>query len=287
MSWLKQIENLKPGDPCEFRWPARKSWRKGKVLVNGGSGYWKVEITESYNDEENNEPILEGDTVECLYIEHIRPVGCEEAWASPTGRLNTDGPMPLHNMPVPAPPIQGFASESALEAGTRIHQMLEDRLTSIPGELVDSTVNPLVGVVHDSVEIQTTAGPPPTAMELHKALRAGGLTHEQAKETTLKAARVDELIKGIRRLLEYPLHLIVRRSDVRMAARLAGVQEPPWPVSDTNMNTRVLLDKELLRQQAVIKQLIHDYAYGQISLYTLCHGTGVVTQEWMKEKKIE
>lgn len=80
MSWLAKIEALKPGDPCEFHFPARSTWRKATVIKNGGSGYWQVELTESFVDEVNNEPVLEGDLVLSIYIEHVRLPGQEEAW---------------------------------------------------------------------------------------------------------------------------------------------------------------------------------------------------------------
>jgi hypothetical protein len=79
VSWLKKIEELKPGDACEFRFPARKTWRKGTVLMNGGSGYWRLQLDESYNDEETGEPVLEGDFVNSVFIEHIRLPGQTEA----------------------------------------------------------------------------------------------------------------------------------------------------------------------------------------------------------------
>lgn len=83
MSWLKQIEALKPGDACEFQWPARSTWQPGEVVVNGGSGYWHVKLTEDYHDTVNNELIPAGTDVTGIYIEHVRLPGQEEAWARP------------------------------------------------------------------------------------------------------------------------------------------------------------------------------------------------------------
>lgn len=80
MSWLDDIENLKPGDPCEFRFLARSYWKPAKVVSNGGSGYWTVEVTEAFTDEESGSHHPTGDRVSGLYIEHIRPPGCKEAW---------------------------------------------------------------------------------------------------------------------------------------------------------------------------------------------------------------
>lgn len=130
---------------------------------------------------------------------------------------------------------------------------------------------------------------PATAMDVHKALRAAGLSYEDSKRTALKAARVDDLESGLRRLLQYPLALIVHRRDIREAARLAGIKEPAWPVTDENMNTRVLLDKELLAQNARIKQAVCNFAYGvhDPSLYALCEAAGVATQDWMKQRKAD
>lgn len=81
MSWLSDIENLKPGDPCEFRFPARSYWKPAKVVSNGRSGYWEVEVTEDFTDQESGSHHPVGDRVKGLYIEMIRPPGCEEAWS--------------------------------------------------------------------------------------------------------------------------------------------------------------------------------------------------------------
>lgn len=63
--WLAKIENLRPGDACEFR-GADPGWQPGTVLVNGGGHYWRVRAT---------------DGRECsMHIEAIRLPGQEEAW---------------------------------------------------------------------------------------------------------------------------------------------------------------------------------------------------------------
>jgi hypothetical protein len=80
MSWLRKIENLKPGDACEFRWPARSIWRKGEVVLNGGAGYWVVKLTESYIDEEHGGMHDAGAEAHGIYIEHVRLPGQTEAW---------------------------------------------------------------------------------------------------------------------------------------------------------------------------------------------------------------
>lgn len=67
-NWLSKIEGLRPGDACEFHYPARAEWRRATVKVNGGASYWSV------FDEEANK-IVEG-----LYIEMIRLPGQTEAW---------------------------------------------------------------------------------------------------------------------------------------------------------------------------------------------------------------
>lgn len=65
--WLTKIERLKPGDACEFEFPARPGWNPAVVVVNGGPGFWAV------RDET-------GEVHRCLYIEHIRLPGQTEAW---------------------------------------------------------------------------------------------------------------------------------------------------------------------------------------------------------------
>lgn len=105
---------------------------------------------------------------------------------SPTGRLNVPTAPPMHNMPVPAPMQQSFHSESALQRGTRIHQALEDRLSSIPGEMV----------VHDSMMVQVRPDKKPWTTEdtirevqrvqdrrdeVRRKLDAGEITREEAR----------------------------------------------------------------------------------------------------------
>lgn len=62
---LHLTEQLKPGDPCEFRYPARMEWRKGVVVRNGGSYYWYVKDAET------------GEETRGLYIEHVRAPGTD------------------------------------------------------------------------------------------------------------------------------------------------------------------------------------------------------------------
>jgi hypothetical protein len=81
MLWLHQIEALKAGDPCEFRWPARMTWRKAEVVRNGGSGYWEVRVSEPYTDEENGERVAAGTIASAIYIEHVRLPGQKQAWS--------------------------------------------------------------------------------------------------------------------------------------------------------------------------------------------------------------
>lgn len=68
--WLEKIEALRPGDACEFRYPARKEWRRATVVHNGMAHWWKV------LDEETGKP------VDAIYIEHVRLPGQVEAWPS-------------------------------------------------------------------------------------------------------------------------------------------------------------------------------------------------------------
>lgn len=72
--WLNAIEDLKPGDACEFHYPARSNWCPAIVVVNGGSGYWEVRRTSS--DEDG----VDGEIVTGIYIEGIRLPGQTEAW---------------------------------------------------------------------------------------------------------------------------------------------------------------------------------------------------------------
>lgn len=62
-----RTEKLRPGDPCEFRYPARSEWQPGTVVLNGGSGWWRV------RDESDAEG-RRGQLAEGLYIEHVRAV---------------------------------------------------------------------------------------------------------------------------------------------------------------------------------------------------------------------
>lgn len=72
--WLEKIEALKPGDPCEFHYPARSQWIPGVVVENGGSGFWSV------RDESDTES-RRGQVTTSLYIEMIRLPGQTEAWS--------------------------------------------------------------------------------------------------------------------------------------------------------------------------------------------------------------
>lgn len=62
---LEKTEVLAPGDPCEFRYPARTEWRAGWVTRNGRAGYWRVVDQET------------GEEVDGLYIEHVRAPGTD------------------------------------------------------------------------------------------------------------------------------------------------------------------------------------------------------------------
>lgn len=73
MNWLNKIEALKPGDTCEFHYPARSQWLTGTVVSNGGSGWWSV--TDETDVEDNRSKVVEG-----LYIEQIRLPGQIDAW---------------------------------------------------------------------------------------------------------------------------------------------------------------------------------------------------------------
>ena len=86
MTDLELTEALQPGDLCEFRplwqdYPARREWRAGSVLKNGGSGYWSVKDVET------------GKPVYGLYIEEVRAPEPQRSWWRrwPT---NTDGGSP-------------------------------------------------------------------------------------------------------------------------------------------------------------------------------------------------
>lgn len=70
LSDLERTEALRAGDPCEFRYPARRQWLAGTVIRNGGSGYWEVRDETDY--EANR-----GRITRSLYIEHVRAVGTD------------------------------------------------------------------------------------------------------------------------------------------------------------------------------------------------------------------
>jgi hypothetical protein len=57
---LDKTQDLRTGDDCEFRYPARQDWRQGVVVINGRGGYWGVMDVET------------GEAVGGLYIEHVR-----------------------------------------------------------------------------------------------------------------------------------------------------------------------------------------------------------------------
>lgn len=65
---LARTEALRPGDDCQWRYPARLAWKQGRVVVNGGSSYWTV-----LNED--------GMCVGGLYIEQISAPG--ERWYDP------------------------------------------------------------------------------------------------------------------------------------------------------------------------------------------------------------
>lgn len=62
--WIDDIEAMEPGDPCEFRYPAREEALPGIVVTNGGGGYWTVQSTSEHNKLVNG-----------LYAEHIKAPG--------------------------------------------------------------------------------------------------------------------------------------------------------------------------------------------------------------------
>lgn len=65
--WLAKIENLKPGDACEFRDPTeRGKWLSGTVVENNLAGYWRIRGADG--------------AIHGFYIESIRLPGQEEAW---------------------------------------------------------------------------------------------------------------------------------------------------------------------------------------------------------------
>lgn len=73
IDWLARIERLRPGDACEFRYPARTQWLPGVVVRNGMAGYWAV------RDESDAEG-QRGKVCWAIYIEHVRLLGQTEAW---------------------------------------------------------------------------------------------------------------------------------------------------------------------------------------------------------------
>jgi len=73
-TWLRKIEELAPGEACEFHYPARAQWLPGTVVKNGGSGYWSIR---DGSDIEGRR----GKVSDSLYIEQIRLPGQTEAWA--------------------------------------------------------------------------------------------------------------------------------------------------------------------------------------------------------------
>lgn len=79
-TWLDRIEALQPGDRCEFHYPARNEWLPGKVVRNGGSGYWEIADESAGRSR---------DGLANVYIEGVRLPGQAEAW--PTSY----GPRPL------------------------------------------------------------------------------------------------------------------------------------------------------------------------------------------------
>lgn len=62
---LRLTEQLRPGDDCEFRYPAFGGWRPGVVIKNGGYGYWWIEDDAT------------GKIVRGCYIEHVRATGTD------------------------------------------------------------------------------------------------------------------------------------------------------------------------------------------------------------------
>jgi hypothetical protein len=68
---LQRTEQLAEGDACEFHYPARREWKPGVVIRNGGSSYWIVRDTEA-------DRVVNG-----LYIEHVRAPGTDP-WPRPT-----------------------------------------------------------------------------------------------------------------------------------------------------------------------------------------------------------
>jgi hypothetical protein len=69
---LEATEWLRPGDACEWCYPARRGWHPGTVIYNGGAGYWTIRP---------DDPKLAGATtpgeIRGLYIEHVRAPGTD------------------------------------------------------------------------------------------------------------------------------------------------------------------------------------------------------------------
>lgn len=74
VAWLSKIEALRPGDPCDFHYPARTEWLPGTVVVNGGAGWWTVRDDSDVEGRRGREQ-------SGLYIEGIRCPGQTEAWS--------------------------------------------------------------------------------------------------------------------------------------------------------------------------------------------------------------
>lgn len=76
--WLRKIEALRPGDACEFHYPARAEWLPGTVVENGGAYYWTVRDDTPIGDPRGEN--RRGKLATALYIEMIRLPGQTEAW---------------------------------------------------------------------------------------------------------------------------------------------------------------------------------------------------------------
>jgi hypothetical protein len=93
----QRAERLRPGDPCEFRYPARSEWLLGVVVRNGGYGYWHVlDLT----DREGRR----GQVARGGYIEHVRAPTWPFEW------LPAYGWLPAHDDPHPQA-IEALADE--------------------------------------------------------------------------------------------------------------------------------------------------------------------------------
>lgn len=67
---IRTTRDLKPGEPCEFRYPARRDWLPGTVVVNGGGFHWEVRDDSDAEDRK-------GEINTALYIEHVRALGTD------------------------------------------------------------------------------------------------------------------------------------------------------------------------------------------------------------------